>query len=301
MPKDLDAYEVLALGEQFAKTEAVEDQESRKAFRPRRRPGTLAEAQVALANLRKTMTVDQDVAPTQEEFADRFNEAVATPTQEPFRAKNARPLDAERVDDSKLDKVLERISTESERTAAALDRLTAIMSGPGAPITAITSSVEMHGRPVQHVAESLSNEPAYRTLNATLLKNGDMSFRLRTFSTAIEKTLGYDSEAFRESGSSSRSPVISITGTADKQIAAAMDFAKQRWAGDAVHISVSDKNRDRIIHHAVKAGLNIDTSRSPELAALVQKEQDWQKTVGAAFDRSDVPTLQRVSQQAISK
>jgi len=77
-----------------------------------------------------------------------------------------------------------------------------------------------------------------------------------------------------------------------------MLFARKRWGDDEVILHVGDKHRDKVIEHAVRAGLNI-ANRDAEVQKFVAAERERQANPltkdRSAFERDNFPLLERVS------
>jgi len=246
-------------------------------------------------------TIDEDLgpkpAPTQ-----------PIPPQEVFRAKHAQPLGpAAELSQSfavaaSLDRLTVRQSEQIDRLDDAINKmLAAVMHQPNPPRAAIGSaSPPRPDLDTAQIAEDVARIHDVSKLKKTQLENGDVSYSLPkdNVRSVVAEAIGYDREAFRECGIRSASPHLEVVGLSDRQIAAAMAFAKQRWNGDGVIIHAEGEHRDRIITHAVRANLNVDTSRDPAMAALVTKERERQANPltrdRTEHERLNVPLLERV-------
>ncbi len=198
----------------------------------------------------------------------------------PFRSKNARPLgdDAAREEQARL---AVQVAAQGQK----LDKLIETVATIGAPTRPSTKAPE-------EIASEVSAEEIYGKLKVRLEKNGDTVFSLPLDVVRDPFRLSADSrEAFREVGKG-YAQQIQVTGSSDRQIRAAMEYAKIRWNGDPITIRVGDEHAPKIVKHAVAANVNIDTSRDPRLAELVAEERKRQAVdVGKS---QDVVLLERV-------
>ncbi len=201
----------------------------------------------------------------------------------PFRSKNARPLgdDAVREEQARL---AAHVATQSEK----LDKLIETV----ATISAASAATPPSKKAPEQIASEVSVEEIYGKLKVRLEKNGDTVFSLPLDVVRDPfKLSGESREAFREVGKG-YTQQIQVTGTGDRQIRAAMEYAKIRWNGDPITIRVGDEHAEKIVKHAVAANVNIDTSRDPKLAELVAEERKRQAVhVGK---NQDVVLLERV-------
>jgi len=271
----------------------------------------LADAQDAAAKLRKTFdmsqtngrtnghvaeaisvpTEQQSVAETQPALdASQLSQAAEKPA--PFRAKNARALGNDAIAGA-LSETQERMAATTAKMDQIADKLAAVLSAPGAPHAAIASPAAPSQKSAEQIASDITAAHEFGKLRATLLKNGDMSFELPfdIVRSSVAALTGEQREAFREVGKGVTQH-LELTGDSDRQIRAAMEYAKQRWDGDAVVIRVGDANREKIVRHAVAANLNIDLSRDPKLAELVAEERKRQSVDKSV--KTEVTVLERV-------
>lgn len=262
----------------------------------------LADAQLAAEKLRKTFEMSQTNAHTNGKLADAIpvraeEEKVAETAQPaeapvPFRAKHARPIGTDAIA-GVLNDAQERMAATTAKMDQVVDKLTAVLNVAGAPRAAIGSPSPPSPKGAEQIASDITAAREFGKLRATLLKNGDMSFELPfdVVRASVAALTGEQREAFREVGKGVTQH-LELTGNSDRQIRAAMEYAKQRWDGDAVVIRVGDEHRDKIIRHAVAADLNIDLSRDPKLAELVAEERKRQ-SVGMSV-KQEATILERV-------
>lgn len=201
-------------------------------------------------------------------------------------------LDPKRATETKTPPTPPRAKTEKKNTPAAkldkaidslnevANRLAAIMAQPHPPIAAIGSPAaprNVDNVDYGHLADKVGQEQAHRRLKKELLNNGDHAYSLPTDSirAGLADLVGQPREAFVHCRPGSDKSHVKLVGTSDAAIEAAMQFAKRAWGDDGVIIHMGDKNRDKIIEHAVKVGLNIE-NRDPEIQALVAKERERQ-------------------------
>ena len=200
---------------------------------------------------------------------------------------------------SSIDRLTTRQSELISHVEDALDKaLSAGLQQPNPPIATIGSTsqpITTHVDP-QTIADNVAQTLDLGKLKVSRLDNGDISYSLPldTVRAAAADMIGYNREAFREVGFKSGTPHIEVHGQTDRQIAAAMEFAKQRWSGDAVVIRAGDKHVGRIVEHAVRAGLAIDTSRDPHMATLVTRERERQANAVRREQAPAIPTIERV-------
>jgi hypothetical protein len=229
------------------------------------------------------------------------------PTTEVFRSKNARVLgpaaEMELAEQFAIAASVDRLTVRQGELMSHLDEalnkvLSSVIEQKGPTHTAIGSASQQPPPDIEStkIAEEAARIIDLGKLKATKLENGDVSYMLPLDSirATAANLIGYDREAFREVGVQRGKPHIEVMGQTDRQIGAAMAFAKQRWAGDAVIIHADDKHVNRIVEHAVRAGLNIDTSRDPQMASLVTRERERQANPILREQKSAVPTLERV-------
>lgn len=237
----------------------------------------LAEARDAAAALRKRFemagTNGQIGQPTADATTQSAPEAAkAAEMPAPFRAKHARPLgdDAIRAEQSRL---ADQIKAQGEKIDGLTEKIATLTAVPPAATLPIPPS---RARPPEEIAADVSAKQEYGKLKVRLEKNGDAVFSLPLDVVRDPLKISGDSrEAFRETGKS-YAQQIQVTGTGDRQIRAAMQYAAIRWGGDPITIRVGDKHADKIVKHAVAANVNIDTSRDPRLAELVAAERQRQ-------------------------
>jgi hypothetical protein len=252
----------------------------------------LAEAQAAANKLRKTFEMHSN-GNTNGKVAEP-TPAPAEPTP-PFRAKNARPLGDDAVAvavTESQDKIADQIAAQTAKMA---DFLKQIAGAPNAH-TVIRSDATPSSKSAHAIASDITEEREYGRVKGELLKNGDMSFSLPfdVVRSSVGFITGEQREAFREVG---RGPNqhIELTGDSNRQIRAGFEYAKQRWNNEAIVIKVGDRDRERVVHHAVAAGMNIDTSRDPKLAEAVAAEQKLQ-SLDNSF-KVEVPIIERAVKQ----
>jgi hypothetical protein len=295
---------------------AAQEPSTRKPFRPRARPGTLEEAHVALANLRKTIEMSAngrahvpqpmigpdgpvDAIPGDPYKIPGDPYKMPDVPAEPFRAKNAKSLDRDttKVLSDIGDRIASNHAEQAERLEKLFDKLSMTITGSGAPVAAVGSAREpdRRGLSPQKIAEQMAETPRFQTLNSRIMENGDMSFSVPMdfVRDSVAKLAKIDTEAFREVGAASKSPVIKVTGTSDRSLDAAMVYAAHRWNGDPVMIRAADKDIERVVNAAVRAGLAIETGHDPKLAALVERERASVGKVRDAFSQ-EVASISRV-------
>jgi hypothetical protein len=181
-------------------------------------------------------------------------------------------------------------------------RLDTAMSGPNPPAAAMGSPSERKLDPtaVERLANEVGLSQFLGKLKRTTLANGDVSYSLPTDSVraATADVLGLPREAFVHCNPHSWNDHIKVVGTTDRQLIAAMQYAKKRWGDDEVLLHTGDKHRDKVIEHAVRAGLNI-ANRDPEIQALVVKERERQANPitkdRSAFERANFPLIEHVA------
>lgn len=235
--------------------------------------------------------------PSADATTQHHEDATAAETPLPFRAKHARPLgeDAIRAEQSRL---VDQITAQNEKIDGLTEKiatLTAAAPSAAAPPAASplpTPPLSSRARAPEEIAGDVSAQQVYGKLKVRLEKNGDAVFSLPLDVVRDPLKISGDSrEAFRETGKS-YAQQIQVTGTGDRQIRAAMEYAKMRWGGDPIAIRVGDKHAEKIVKHAVAANVNIDTSRDPRLAALVAEEH--QRQAVQIGKKEDVAVLERV-------
>ena len=198
----------------------------------------------------------------------------------PFRSKNARRLG----DDA--------IREEQARLAAQVAAQDAKIDGLIESVATLSAATPPSRKPPDEIAADVSAQAVYGKLKVRLEKNGDSVFSLPLDVVRDPFKISGDSrEAFREVGKG-YAQQIQVTGTSDRQIRAAMEYAKIRWNGDPITIRVGDDHAERIVKHAVAANVNIDTSHDPRLAELVAAERKRQTV--QVDKKADVVLLERV-------
>jgi hypothetical protein len=194
----------------------------------------------------------------------------------------------------------DRLAEAVGRLEEVTQRLAAVMAQPKPPVAAIGSPAPHKDVDVERIAEEVSRLQFQGRLRKTVLSNGDHSYRLPldSFSDHAANLAGIPREAFIHCSPESDRAHIKLIGTSDRQMLAAMEFAKRHWGDDGVILHVEGKHQKRVIEHAVRAGLNI-ANRDPQMQALVAKERERQGSPltqnRTDFERVHQPLLERVA------
>jgi hypothetical protein len=151
----------------------------------------------------------------------------------------------------------------------------------------------------ERIADEVGLSQFLGKLQRVTLANGDHSYALPmdALRSATASMLRLPREAFVHVAPESDRDQIKIIGTSDRQLFAAMAFARKRWGDDEIIIHVGDKHREKVIEQAVRAGLNI-ANRDQQIQALVVKVRERQANAiakeASAFDREKLPLLEHV-------
>jgi hypothetical protein len=140
----------------------------------------------------------------------------------------------------------------------------------------------------------IAREIEHGRLASKRLRNGDIAYTIPGDTVRTAGGLLGTREAFVERGLRTAHPYIEVTGASDRQIAAAMAHAARRWQGDDVIIHADMKHEQRIIKHAVAAGLNV-VNKDERIQKLVAEERERQAKRGHVHEQKDrTPVIERV-------
>jgi hypothetical protein len=132
-----------------------------------------------------------------------------------------------------------------ERLGKLIEQRAAVMNRPNPPTAAIGSPAPAREPAVDNFGCRVWNDERLGKLTRTVLSDGSTSYGLRTdvVRSAVAKVLGAPLPAFVERGAATNSPYLEVVGTKDREIAAAMASAAQRWGNDERARSVSALHR----------------------------------------------------------
>jgi len=161
-----------------------------------------------------------------------------------------------------------------ERLGKLIEQLTAVMNRPDPPAAAIGSPAPVHDAARPNVSRGTDDRERFAHLVRTPLTGGDASFRLPTdpVRSTVAKVLGAPRPAFVERGAATNSSYLELVGTKDREIAAAMAYAAERWGNDEIIIHVGGRHTEKIIEQAVAHGLNV-ANRDSYIQSLVTRER----------------------------